>query len=172
MFRFRSAARPGRVAAPRRTRLAAELLEFRDGPAGLTADTTPLGLGGGSAYPTAGFGDGPAAFAPPPPAPAPDPNVAPQIVDFAAAEVSPGVFVFTGRVIDESPAGLTVTFGGVPSARGKTTTTRADGTFSLTITLRTDGTDAGTVTAKTRDMLGLESNTATVDVAPTPPPGP
>ncbi|MBX9582378.1 MAG: hypothetical protein K2X87_18910 [Gemmataceae bacterium] len=148
---------------PRRTRPAAALA------VALVAGLLAANLAGGSEPPAAGFGSGPATLGPPAPGPDPEPNTAPTIVDFAAEEILPGVFRFTGRVVDEAPANLTITFGGVPSARGKTAITGADGKFSVNITLRRDGTDAGTVTAKTKDFQGLPSNTASVDVAPTPP---
>jgi hypothetical protein len=95
--------------------------------------------------------------------------MAPQIVDFTAEQVGNGLYVFTGRVIDETPSGLTVTFGGgVPSVVGLTATTDANGVFSLTVRLRTDGTDSGTVSVTTVDPLGTVSNEALVDVTPTP----
>lgn len=163
---FRSATRPGRVAPPRRARLFAEPLEHRDGPAGLTPDWAPPGVGTGSDTPAYV----PARFAPPPPVGDPAPNVAPKIVDLTAEETGPGQFRVSGRVVDESPAGLTVTFGGIPGARGKSAVTGSDGRFFVYMTLKTDGTDAGTITAKTKDVQGLDSNTATVDVSPTPGP--
>jgi hypothetical protein len=97
------------------------------------------------------------------------PNSPPQIVNFTAEQIGNGLFVFTGHVIDESPAGLTVTFGGgVPTIAGQTTLTDANGDFSYTIRLKTDGTDSGTVSAATVDPLGAPSNVALVDVSPTP----
>src|SRR5262245_23566974 len=40
-------------------------------------------------------------------------NSAPQIVDFQASHLSDNIWVFTGRVIDESPANLTVYLNGM-----------------------------------------------------------
>jgi len=96
-------------------------------------------------------------------------NAPPQIVDFTAEQVSNGLYIFTGRVIDETPSGLTVTFGGgVPTVEGQTAITDANGYFSLTIRLKTDGTDSGTVAVTTVDPLKAVSNEALVDVTPTP----
>lgn len=101
------------------------------------------------------FGDG-----------APPQNVAPQIVDFAPEDLGGGLFRFTGRVIDESPAGLTVSFGGIPSMSGQSITTASDGTFTITVQLQTDGSDVGNVTASTLDPQGLASNVPLVYVNP------
>jgi hypothetical protein len=96
---------------------------------------------------------------------------APKIVDFTAEEVGNGLYIFTGRVIDEAPAGMTVTFGGdVPTMMGQTAGVQSDGTFTLIIRLRTDGTDVGFVTATTVNAQGEVSNEAVVFVSPTPPP--
>src|SRR5262249_39616983 len=99
----------------------------------------------------------------------PAPNVAPVIVDFNAEEVGNGLFIFSGRVIDEQPGGLTVAFGGVPSIAGLTTVTDANGVFVLIVRLKTDGSDVGTVSAITADAQGALSKPAFVDVIPTPP---
>lgn len=95
-------------------------------------------------------------------------NQAPRIEGFAAQEISNGVFVLTGRVIDEAPGGLTVSFGGtVPSAVGRSCVTTSNGTFSIVMTLRTDGSDVGTITARVTDVGGL-SGESFIDVHPTP----
>ncbi len=137
---------PGRF----RARLRLEALEGRDQPSSLTD-----------------FGS---ANDPPPLAPLVlAVNAAPQIVDFTAEQVGNGLFVFSGRVIDEAPGGLVVTFGGgVPSVSGLTAMTDANGMFSLTVRLQTNGTDTGTVSAITVDAQGLSSNEALVYVSPTP----
>jgi virginiamycin B lyase len=93
-------------------------------------------------------------------------NAAPRIVDFTAEALGGGLYRFSGKVIDEMPNGLTITFGGVPTMVGKTTTTASDGTFSLTVQLETEGSDGGNVTATTVDMWGASSNVATVSVTP------
>lgn len=99
----------------------------------------------------------------------PPANVAPQIVEFTATEVGNGLYVITGRVIDENPGGLTIHFAGdVGSLSGKTVITNADGTFSLTAQLKTDGTDIGWLLATTTDAQGLRSNEASVYIHPTP----
>jgi hypothetical protein len=72
-------------------------------------------------------------------------------------------------VIDESPGGLIVQFGGsVASVSGQTATTQADGTFTLIVQLQTNGTDVGLVTVQTTDAQGLNSNVPDVYVHPTP----
>jgi hypothetical protein len=83
-------------------------------------------------------------------------NQAPVIVDFGWANNLGSVYVFSGRVIDERPAGLTITFGGV--LEGQSATTLADGTFFLSKVLGPE--DVGIVSASTVDDLGLDSNVA------------
>src|SRR5262252_5243717 len=102
MLRIHSPARP---ADGRRGRvlLCLETLEGRDHPSSLAAPELvpdpPL------AY---------AAYA----AETADP--APKIVDFTAEEIGNGLYIFTGRVTDGNPAGMTVTFGGdVPTMQGQ-----------------------------------------------------
>ena len=139
--------RPSRPAPVRRARLSLEALDGRYTP----SDT--------------GYGDPPGGANPP----IVIPNAPPQIVNFQAAEISPGLYHFTGKVIDEAPGGLTVTFGGgPPTTFGKTVVTAADGTFSLTISMEQDGSDAGIVTVQTKDNANQLSNVAQVYIAPTP----
>ena len=96
-------------------------------------------------------------------------NQAPQIVDFTAEELGNGMFLISGRVIDESPGGLTVKFGGsVATVNGRSCVTDANGYFSIVVQLRTDGTDEGWVSASTVDALGAASNQPEVHVRPTP----
>jgi hypothetical protein len=97
----------------------------------------------------------------------PAPNEAPDIVDFTAREVGTGLFLVSGRVIDESPGGLTVTLDGDTAASGTTTTTLEDGTFSVLVRLPTDGTGAGYITATTVDNRGLVSDEVSAFVNPT-----
>jgi hypothetical protein len=162
--------RPERPAPGHRTRLSVQALDDRAAPSSLLATEddrraeaawdeaaaylSPSGGPTASMMPVGGVGDrGPT-------------NQPPQIVDFAVVRLDTGRYQFTGRVIDEAPGGLAVTFGGVPTAVGQTTTTNADGTFSLTLQMQTDGSDMGTVTAVTQDVVGLWSNTAGVWVDP------
>ena len=110
----------------------------------------------------------------PPPDPAtgdpiPAQNLPPEIEDFYCEEMGNGLFLITGRVVDDSPGGLTVTLGGSTSADGQTTTTASDGTFSMTVQLRVDGTDSGWVTATTVDTHGEVSEEVAQFVSPTPP---
>src|SRR5438128_743411 len=87
----------------------------------------------GRAYPDGGVGD-------PPTQPSETlTNQPPQIVDFNAEQVSNGVYLITGRVIDENPAGLVVTLGGSTSASGIEIVCDSDGSFYATIRLKTDG---------------------------------
>jgi hypothetical protein len=109
--------------------------------------------------------DPPAGQEAPPPRPA---NQPPLIEGLNAREFANGVFVVTGRVLDERPGGLTVWLGGVTSASGYCAVTDADGYFSVTITLRTDGTDTGNLTATVTDGGGL-SDEDFVYVFPTAP---
>jgi hypothetical protein len=88
----------------------------------------------------------------------PPANQKPVIVDFEARAIGRGWFLITGRVIDEDAGGLVVTLGGTTSAAGRTVTTAADGTFSLTVSLRTGGSDVGWITATTVDHQGLVSD--------------
>ena len=97
-------------------------------------------------------------------------NQAPQITGLSVQAISGGYYVVSGRVIDESPGGLVVKFGGsVSSLIGATVTTQPDGTFSLTVRLRTDGSDTGWLLATTRDNQGLASNQASCYVDPVGP---
>jgi hypothetical protein len=162
--------RPERPAPGLRTRLSVQALDDRSAPSSLLATegdrqaeaawdeaAAYLSASGGGAYsmvPVGGVGDKTPT------------NMPPVIVDFTVVRLDTGEYEFTGRVIDEAPGGLTVTFGGVPSAAGRTATTASDGTFTLTLALQTDGTDMGTVTAVTRDAVGLWSNVAGVWVDP------
>ncbi len=93
---------------------------------------------------------------------------APQIVNFTANQIGDGLYVFTGQVKDANPAGLVITFDGVPTMHGQSTTTDTNGVFSFTMQLRTDGTDVGTVSASTVNAQNVASNEAIVLVNPTP----
>lgn len=156
MLRLFSRSRPKAAPARRSTFLRLESLEWRDQPSGLGVDDPT--------DPTPGSGEYVLAT---PPA-----NQAPEIVNFGCTEIANGLFIFSGRVIDEFPGGLTITFSGsVDSMDGKTTITNADGTFTYTIQLKFDGSDNGAVAATTVDAGGLVSNEPITYVTPTPPPG-
>jgi hypothetical protein len=86
------------------------------------------------------------------------PNTPPVIQNFRASWVSGTTWVLSGSVSDESPAGLTVQFGGVGSADGRTATVAADGTFSLTVTLQPG--EGGMVSALCTDWFDMQSNIA------------
>ncbi len=84
-------------------------------------------------------------------------NQPPQIQVYCS-QIAAGTFRVYGQVTDESPGNLTVRLGGIPSALGKTTTTLADGSFSMILHVQTNGNDIGVVTAQTTDAQGLDSN--------------
>lgn len=94
---------------------------------------------------------------PPTPPPTP-PNVPPTIVDFVATK---GLtqWTFEGQVLDESPLGLVVTFGGLLSGHSKVITNQY-GYFAYGVSLDSDG----LVTAHTVDSQGQESDYETVSV--------
>lgn len=96
-------------------------------------------------------------------------NMPPQIVNFSCEEIGSGVFLISGTVLDESPGGLTVRFGGSTSAAGQTAVTLTEGSFETTVQLRTDGTDSGWITAVVTDAQGLTSEQVQQYVSPTPP---
>ena len=85
-------------------------------------------------------------------------NNRPVIEDFVAIHNYGNLWTFQGRVTDESPMGLTVHFGGMPSLNGQTATVQGDGSFTSTRYL-TDG-ETGTATASTTDYYGQASDLA------------
>jgi hypothetical protein len=147
---FTKAHRPGRSGAVLRTRLSLESLDGRFAPTSLYGSTlSPPVIGMLS-----GGGTGDAG------------RVTPQITEFTAHEVEPGLYVFTGRVEGLTACGgLTVNFGGVPSLMGKFAVTDAEGCFMLQVVVRTDGSDDGMVVAQTV-AGGVASNVAQVQIAP------
>jgi hypothetical protein len=88
----------------------------------------------------------------------------PVVSGFTAVEGNNLSFTFSGTVTDPSAAGMTVSFGGIPSLAGQSTTVNADGSFSLAVQLQVDGSDNGTAWAQTTNWWGLQSNVATVSV--------
>jgi hypothetical protein len=85
-------------------------------------------------------------------------------ITLEAEEVENGLYHFTGQVTAAQPGGLTVTFQGISPLNGYTVVTNADGSFSFTIQVQS----SGTVAASTSDGMGRKSNTAMVDITPTP----
>ena len=79
----------------------------------------------------------------------------PMLNQFTAIHETGDVWRFTGRVMDESAAGLQVQFGGILA--GRTAQVQADGTFCLVVDL---GDTEGLATATTSDWWGLASNIA------------
>ena len=95
-------------------------------------------------------------------------NQAPVITNFTASAIGGGWYLISGTVLDERPGGLTVTFGGtVTTMQGQTTTTAANGSFSVLVQLQTNGSDTGYITASTVDDRGVASNVPSYDVDPT-----
>jgi hypothetical protein len=80
---------------------------------------------------------------------------APVIVAFQAELQEDNVWVISGRVSDESPAGLTVYLNGLGIINNVAVTVRADGTFSYTVSIPAD--THGVITAQTTDWFGLNS---------------
>jgi hypothetical protein len=96
----------------------------------------------------------------------------PQITDFGYEQIANGEIILTGKVIADNPAGLVVSFGGMPDCvQGLTTTTASDGSFSILVYTTAD--DYGTVSAQVADQYGQESNIAYTYLQPsgTAPPG-
>jgi hypothetical protein len=84
-------------------------------------------------------------------------NSAPSITNFNGSEGPGHLWTFTGRVVDEAPAGLTVVFtSGMPSLHQASCTVQADGSFSYSVLL-CDPNDHGTVEAKVTDWWGAQS---------------
>lgn len=102
------------------------------------------------------------------PVPIPVPaNKAPVIKDFKAVCYPMGVVVFSGKVEDEAPAGLTVTFtAAAASVNGKTCVTKSDGSFEYTVKM--DLSESGEVEATTVDKQGLKSAAVSDYVTPRP----
>jgi hypothetical protein len=75
----------------------------------------------------------------------------PTIVSFTASSDG-STWTFSGQVLDESPSGLTVTFGGL--LNGHETTTSEGGYFEYTANVN----GSGVVTASTVDDDGVPSN--------------
>ena len=91
----------------------------------------------------------------PPQAP---PNIPPLIEDFVAVE-GPVSWTFVGEVLDENPAGLVITFGGL--LEGHQTTVRdTQGHFMYSVELQ----GTGIATAHTVDDHGQGSNVASYAV--------
>lgn len=85
-------------------------------------------------------------------------NSAPVISALSASASSYGFWSITGKVADEHPGGLTLTFTStdVPAINGLTTTVQADGSFSLTVLI--PNTQSGYFYAQTTDWWGVQSN--------------
>jgi hypothetical protein len=83
-------------------------------------------------------------------------NEAPRIVQFEALFVVGNIWSIRGRVEDESPAGLIITFGGLPSLNGRTAVVQADGTFYVSWEINAN--ESGAVTGVVTDWWGLQGN--------------
>jgi hypothetical protein len=86
-------------------------------------------------------------------------SAAPVIVDFTGSTEADNVWLFHGRVTDESAPGLVVRLGGIPSLENVTATVGEDGWFTVAVQL--GEADFGTATAQTTDWWGLDSEIAT-----------
>jgi hypothetical protein len=86
----------------------------------------------------------------------------PSITLTASSQGANGAVTLSGRVTDESPIGLVVTFRGAVTA---TAVTDLNGNYSLTTTAWSPG----NVTAQTADAWGLASNTPSATLANTAP---
>ena len=163
MWRFRRASRPHTT--PPRARLQLEALDLRLAPSSL--DPLTGGYIPTAPAPFVATTTQSSVFVDPEVPPEVATNVAPRIVNFVAVETARGLWTFSGDVIDEAPGGLTITFGGVPvSLQNRTTTTDANGHFSVAFLMNTDGSDDGTATARAVDSAGLASNLAIYIVNP------
>jgi hypothetical protein len=92
----------------------------------------------------------------------------PVIQNFYCTVLPDGWYQFSGQVVGNNLAGLTVYFGGVPvSLQNQKATVLADGTFTLQLQLNGTPSDNGTVTANVTDWWGLAANTAYCDVQQT-----
>jgi hypothetical protein len=84
---------------------------------------------------------------------------APVIQQFTAEQGLGGFWTFRGKVVDESPAGLSIFLGGLPTLRSApVVTVDADGWFSYTVQLTSEDM-GGTATAYVQDWWGQGSNT-------------
>lgn len=81
----------------------------------------------------------------PPDPPPPPPNIPPNIEDFTATP-GPSEWIFEGRVVDEDPVGLVITFGGLLNGH-QVTVNDGDGYFYY----GTPVSGSGTVSAHTVD---------------------
>ncbi len=86
-------------------------------------------------------------------------NAPPVISEFKVTIAPGGFYTFTGKVSDEAPEDLVVTFGGLNGLQGKTATVQPGGTFSITVELQPG--DDGEATVSVADWWSVTSNIAT-----------
>ncbi len=79
----------------------------------------------------------------------------PSIVGFHGTEEEDGWWTFSGRVEADSPGGLLVVLGGIPTLVEKTAEVNEDGTFSIRV--RLGDCEGGLATAQTADWDGVLS---------------
>jgi hypothetical protein len=85
-------------------------------------------------------------------------NGAARITDFSGSEGAGDLWTFSGKVIDEAPSGLAVTFtSGMPSLSWATATVLANGSFTFSVFL-CDPNDYGTVKATVTDWWNAVSD--------------
>jgi hypothetical protein len=88
---------------------------------------------------------------------------APVIQDFDVVHVLNTSWMISGQVIDQSPGGLSVVFGGPGYIEGSTAPTDNSGNFSLAVTVSAALPDF-TITAQVTDALGLTSQLVSTTV--------
>jgi hypothetical protein len=89
-------------------------------------------------------------------------SLKPSFAQFQAIEGPSYTWEFKGKVNDESPAGLTVVFGGLPSLAGKSVTLDSNGAFDKYVQLQAG--ENGTATADCTDWWGLAATQACATV--------
>jgi hypothetical protein len=89
-------------------------------------------------------------------------NSPPQITAFNAVHGLGNTWTFSGTVVDESPQGLRVQFGGLASLTNQAATADEQGNFSLTLSLQPN--ERGTATATVTDPWGATSAEAAYPV--------
>ena len=90
-------------------------------------------------------------------------NPPPFISEFTAEVTqAPGIWIFRGQVLGSDVDGLVISFAGMPSMVGQTTTVGADGWFTFTRTIASG--EFGYATAQTVTTSGQTSNVASAYV--------
>jgi hypothetical protein len=88
---------------------------------------------------------------------------APTIASFQAVRGVNNLYTFSGRVSDEFPGGLTVSFSGLEPLNGQTAIVGPDGSFSISVYLPQG--ETGEASVQVADWWTLQSNVASVYVS-------